>query len=412
MASNILFTVEDLRTPEGTELVLQQFRLAIDRIPGASAPPPQKKFTLSDLSPQDIADLAKLIRDQLQAPGAAPLNLQDLQGTPAASSPAVPGGFTTTFVIGTLSPNTKPFLTILNAYQVIFYATDFDHMYLWTGFAWQALERTTGAICWFQFAPGTSGWHLCDGSAGVNQSTGAGAVNAITVPDLITGNPYIRGGNAYSGPTATAAIAPTISGSTGTESAHTHSVTAAGSVTGNVPAHAHVLLDNLIDGGNALMSHAVFIDGTAWTVSGTIGGNTGSTNVDHIHHVNSACVLVGGPSSTVIVSQVTADVAVADSVHTHNGTFVGDTDAVSGGLSHTHTGSSLTWTSTVADHFHLITGSTESTIVGSPVALSLTFSGSPVTSGAGSAHSHTGSSLTVSATAEPLHMTLLPYYRL
>lgn len=426
----------------------------------------------------------------------------------------------------TLNPDTKPSPSILYDTGYMIYATDFDWYYRWNLVTWQRLGGVNRNIEGFQVAPTKAGWGLCDGST-YNCSTDSGGITTVATQNLNGIAAFVKFGSSYIA--SIAAVAPTISGITGNQNAnHFHNVTASGTVTGNIPAHAHILLDNLIDGGLALISHAVFLDGTAWvihgtnsgntgnnsnghthsvtasgtivgnipnhkhiidgdadggtgkvavshartgsgtgsawTVTGTNSGNTGNTDVDHRHYNTNLCVEVGGPDDSTSVDDFSGGTDVASASHHHIGVANGFSDYIISGLSHSHSGSSITWTSTSAehqhnlegetgilttsvangltfsggsvtsggestthnhsgssiswastseDHFHLITGYTETTIKDGPIALSLTFTGSPVSSTTESSnHQHSGASLTVSNTGTPLAVQLIPYIRL
>ena len=118
----------------------------------------------------------------------------------------------------------------------LFFSTTYDHTFRWTGAAWGWApgETKPGTLLHSSDAPGT-GWHLCDGAAGVTRCKPAGdaTTEVITVPDTSAGA-YLKHG-AYTG-TAAAAVAPTISGSTESVSAGTP----AGSFNGNaLGTHTH-----------------------------------------------------------------------------------------------------------------------------------------------------------------------------
>lgn len=460
MAPKITFTVEDLRTAEGTELVLQQFRTAIDKLLNQK---PEKQSLVKGLTPEEIAELAKLMRDQLQAPGAAPLSIQDLPGTPASSSTLI-GGLSVTYFVGTLSPDTRPFLTIFNAYQAIFWSLDFNHLYFWDGILWNAIERTCGSVFWFDGSgPAGVGWHICDGSV-VNRTDRLGNVFSTTLPDLVTGNPYIRGGSTYSGPTATAAIAPTVSGTitatgsiTGDIPDHKHIVSGdesggagkvavsfaregtgtgsawsgpSGTIAANLPTHTHSFIAGTITGGPQDIGAFPWGDTGDFQVGGTgaLSGTTDINNQDHYHDDGTLlCSLVystNNPAGTTgassvldpISTSIVGNTGLESGPHDHNfGSLAVDpatltvetvnphyhaVDVDTGGIVGAPIAITATFTDTSPDHFHNLEG--ETGVLTVPVANGLTFTGTPVS----------GSSLTVSATGEPLHMTLLPYYRL
>lgn len=92
-------------------------------------------------------------------------------------------------IYGTLDPDTKPTdLTNDDIGIVLFYAIDFDHLYIWNGSEgdppWVGLLYDGGNICWRVDPPSSPGWILCEG-AEVTVSTYAGETALITVPALL-----------------------------------------------------------------------------------------------------------------------------------------------------------------------------------------------------------------------------------
>lgn len=79
-----------------------------------------------------------------------------------------------------------------------YYATDFDRLYLcdspttWADAPGQPAREMIGL---FTTAPGT-GWHLCDGTAGVPISTAGGGTSTITVPNLTGATTWMTAGAA------------------------------------------------------------------------------------------------------------------------------------------------------------------------------------------------------------------------
>ena len=121
-------------------------------------------------------------------------------------------------------------------------ATDYNRIYAWGGAGWVDAFAAPARkqISYFDAAPDTNGWQLCDGST-VTISTPTGGTGSYTVPNLITGNSFIRS-NSTSGGTGghnstnvtipgqttsgeSADVAVTITGATGSAAAgptHTH----------------------------------------------------------------------------------------------------------------------------------------------------------------------------------------------
>lgn len=154
----------------------------------------------------------------------------------------------------------------------LYYATDFARLFRWTGTAWERApgEDQTAEIRFFgPVAPGT-GWHLCDGTAGITRTNMDATTSSVTIPDLR--GFFIKGGAVYTG-TGVAAVAPGISGSVANESAHTHGVTG---TSGAGSAHNH--------------------------------------SIDHDH----PAVTSGGPSATVLVVSAAGVTPVGTSTHTHS----------------------------------------------------------------------------------------------
>lgn len=163
-----VYSINDLKTPEGIERVLRQFSAAIGAIPTAPQSPDLNALALK---------LAPIIRDELQAGGASPLNLQSLPGSgvpfaavdthanrlaiyPAYNYPAgalffesdrtmayvdvlvsgVPtweysgGVYTSTFA-------NRPADLVSTDIGFLFYATDQGTAYIWTGAAWNTTTR-------------------------------------------------------------------------------------------------------------------------------------------------------------------------------------------------------------------------------------------------------------------------------
>lgn len=89
---------------------------------------------------------------------------------------------------GTLSPNTKPTLAVGDA-GFLFYATDYQHLYRWSGTAWAYApgDDGSGYFGFWSEAPTTGFWQLCDGTPAINRSTALGAVAAVTFSGLAAG---------------------------------------------------------------------------------------------------------------------------------------------------------------------------------------------------------------------------------
>lgn len=99
----------------------------------------------------------------------------------------------------------------------LFAATDYARVYRWSGSAWADApgEPARDEVAFFAVAPGT-GWRVCDGSS-VSKSTSTAGTTSVTLPDYSTAAYVKAGTSATVGPTAA-------SGTTASESSHTHSV--------------------------------------------------------------------------------------------------------------------------------------------------------------------------------------------
>lgn len=274
----VQFSTDDLRTPESLERVLRQFQSALDSTRANSKP-----MTLADLA----AQLAPLIRDELQATGKTPLNLQSLlpalglgvllEDTHANRLTLYPAS---NYTVGTVFYETdrtvvyavtnssgvlvwqyiggvmyaafsaRPTDLSTNDAGFLYEVSDHLHFCRWSGTAWAILDNDAGIFVDSAVALGT-GYQLCDGTATTYLAISGTdlAQTAFTTPDENTApaGVYHKSIAAYTG-TINAAVAPTLSGSsaaaatgvtTNNESAHTHAVTsptAAPSATATVSA--------------------------------------------------------------------------------------------------------------------------------------------------------------------------------
>ena len=162
------FTAADFRTPESTERAMRQFERELDRRITSAAPAPVDPKTLA-------AELAPAIRDQLQANGSAPLNLQSLllpgqaqavvledthanRLTNYTSGQQVGAGFyETDRTVIYVADSTLTWKYAAGAYLAVvaslpgdlgtndtgflFYATDQSQTYRWTGAAWATVSN-------------------------------------------------------------------------------------------------------------------------------------------------------------------------------------------------------------------------------------------------------------------------------
>jgi hypothetical protein len=229
--------------------------------------------------------------------------------------------------------------------------TDYGHRVRWDGAAWEFApgDQGNGYFQDFAVAPTVPGWALCNGIATTYLTMGATiAETAITPPNLSGSPAYRKSAGAYTG-AIDAAVAPGISGSTGS--------TAPG-ISGNVA------------------SNPVNISGETADATATISGQT-ATATDTF--------TTSGPSgSSVGVTSGTDDQA-ANATHSHDGTTDG----------HLHDKGTLA----VDNHRHAkgsLAGDAHDHGVGTLAVAS---------------HLHAVGTLAVDATGEPARVGVLVYFR-
>ena len=154
---------------------------------------------------------------------------------------------------GTLSPDLKPGDLGAADAGFRFYATDYFHLYRWTGAAWEFGEADGGSQFIVVGATGTAPtgglWQVCDGTA-VNCAQANGTLASVTTPNL-AGDVFIRGAAAQSAQVAAAvptwqAGATTDNGTTGI-SVSAHSTASDTTVTGagtRVTTATHTVVDS------------------------------------------------------------------------------------------------------------------------------------------------------------------------
>lgn len=234
-------------------------------------------------------------------------------------------------VIGTLDPDTKPAayhsvndpdgLRESQAGKVLFYATDFDHHFLFIGrtnphnfpalpgetfdssegawdgntTGWRILDNTIGQISFRHSAPPTVGWALLDGTTFTTSTPDGGTVEVSDITDDLTvGDRFLRTTSAYetfANPNSNA-VAPTLnlpsaSGEALSDGAHNHT----GETNGGVADGSHE--HDVTNENNLLFTHTHSFSGTTTsedgahthtgTPAGTVGAggshnHTGSTN--------------------------------------------------------------------------------------------------------------------------------------
>ena len=111
--------------------------------------------------------------------------------------------------------------------------TDFAHILKWSGSAWEYADPSdpAGRVEAFLVDPSpTTGWHLCDGTAGVSYLKSDGTTGTQTLPDLVSvagDAAYMKLGSPASA-TPNAAVAPAFTGTPQTFT--TQAATATGTV--------------------------------------------------------------------------------------------------------------------------------------------------------------------------------------
>lgn len=307
--------------------------------------------------------------------------------TGAAAALAAFGGVQ--LLHGTLHPDTRPTnLTPADAYRVVFYATDKDHLLVWHGTGWMVMEYTAGTVCMRVAVPEyESAWVLCDGSGTALMTQVDGSLVEVAVPNMMLA--YMRGNNTYS-PIPVSATPPTISGGVGSLSgkpeltgaatvtignpSFTGSIT--GTVSGNLADHTHSFVNEDINTSGALL-----FGGGAWNVTGTVTGkcptpfhthglsgvittglSTGNTSVSHTHGFpnadnNTSGALLFSGSAWHVTGTVTGKCPT--SLHSHSLTTLVTSGSVTGdtNVSHIHglsgvNATGLTTDTTDIDHGH------------------------------------------------------------
>ena len=153
----------------------------------------------------------------------------------------------------------------------IYFITDYQHLVRWSGTAWAFMDGGNRYFSLHQNAPGT-GWALCDGSVVTFMRAAAVLDTAtFTTPNLSGNRTWYNSIAAYTG-NLEAATATALSGSTASESAHTHLVSGnTGIPDTNVSAEAFVL-NGPVQPGAASHTHSVSITSGAGSAhSHTVG---------------------------------------------------------------------------------------------------------------------------------------------
>lgn len=121
--------------------------------------------------------------------------------------------------------------------------TDFAHTLRWSGSAWQwgSGEQGGGMLVSFAVSPGT-GWAACNGGT-VPYLKSDGTTGSVTLPNTSATAAYVQNGPGYS-PTIAAAVLPTFAGTVGQTTSGPSATAAVQSGAGSTPAssaHTHTL---------------------------------------------------------------------------------------------------------------------------------------------------------------------------
>jgi hypothetical protein len=306
MRGHLTFTKEDLKDVDRLERLFQQVERALEQVSKTPALPSPSQLAMS---------LAPSIRDQLQATGIAPLNLQSL--LPAIGTAAIlqdthanrlslynpnnydlgtpfyetdrsilyivydsSGAKVWRYMAGDMFATFANRPVDLGVNDVSFKLVVSDHLHRchWTGTAWIILDNDAGTFIDSAVALGT-GYQLCDGTATTYLTiSGADlAQTAFTTPDENTApaGVYHESIAAYTG-TINAAAAPGLTGALAGEAAHTHAIDHDHpSFTSGAPSAA---VDNTALGADraATDTHTHSIDVPAFT--GTSGAGSSHTH--------------------------------------------------------------------------------------------------------------------------------------
>lgn len=238
--------------------------------------------------------------------------------------PTVEAG-TWTVQAGLLSAIPNTFGTT-DAYQQAYWATDYNWLYIWNGTGWGCPGWAGDQLVWKRSAlpQPITGYQLCNGATSISCSQQDGTIIVIDIPNLTSGNPYVRGGTVYSGPTVQAAVAPTITNTlaiTGSPSlSGSPSLTGSPALTGTpsltgVPSVTigNPTLTGSITGTNAavtVVSGTISGTNAAVTiVSGGVQGSNGSITIASggVQGTNAAVTITsGGPTGTNAAVTITS----------------------------------------------------------------------------------------------------------
>lgn len=152
----------------------------------------------------------------------------------------------------------------------------YHHRARWTGTAWEATGRWGGYFAYYRRAPVDPGWQATAAGASTKELNITGGAIVETAVTLLAENGlYRKSASSYSGALVTAAI-PNITGSTGLDGAHNHTVsTDAGADVTGLPVGATTVQSGT-GASVASTSHIHAFD------PGSAGGTT-STEPDHNH---------------------------------------------------------------------------------------------------------------------------------
>lgn len=181
--------------------------------------------------------------------------------------------------------------------------TDYNHILRWSGTAWTRAPEDSEHSDSFHFfgaAPTDTGWHACDGTAAVNFLKYDGSLGTRNMPNVTGGGPcYMKLASTYS-ESITAAAAPTFTGTAGNTSSDSAGTPAGTNstptFTGNsLPTHFHDAPIHADGGGTAFVLG--FASENSYTASTKLTGAPDGTS--GLSALETTAVSAGVPSGTI-----------------------------------------------------------------------------------------------------------------